>query len=85
MARKTPGNLTAGSPPMTDDFSLIKGIGPVLSRRLHEAGLCTYSQLSSLSPDELAEKVGGLSAKQIARQDWIGQAAKLATPNRPIK
>ena len=86
MARKTPGSPTAGSPPVTDDFSLIKGIGPVLSRRLHDAGICTYDQLASLSPAQLAEKVGGLSAGQIAKQDWTGQADKLApkkTSSRP--
>ena len=78
MARKQPGIPTADSPPETNDFSLIKGIGPVLSQRLHDAGICTYNQLASLSPAELAEKVSGLSAKQIVRQDWIGQAHKLA-------
>ena len=78
MARKQLGTPTADSPPVTDDFSLIKGIGPVLSQRLHDAGICTYNQLASLSPAELAEKIGGLSAKQIARQDWTSQAHKLA-------
>ena len=82
MARKTPSIPTIGSPPATDDFSLIKGIGPVLSRRLHEAGISTYNQLASLSPTQLAEKVGGLSARQIAKQDWAGQADKLA-PRKP--
>jgi hypothetical protein len=62
----------------TDDFSLIKGIGPILSKRLHKAGIYTYNQLAVLSPAALAEKVSGLSAKQITRQDWIGQAHKLA-------
>lgn len=78
MARKPPGVHTAGLPPVTDDFSLIKGIGPVLSQRLHEAGISTYSQLASLSPVELADKITGRSTNQIIRQDWIGQAHKLA-------
>jgi hypothetical protein len=78
MARKLSGIPSAGSPPVTDDFSLVKGIGPVLSRRLLEAGICTYSQLASLSPAQLSEKVGGISARQIAKQDWTGQAHKLA-------
>ena len=78
MVRKVSVNPTAGSPPVIDDFSRINGIGPVLSRRLLDAGICTYSQLASLSPAQLAEKVGGLSARQIAKQDWAGQAGKLA-------
>ncbi len=80
MARKTPGNPIAGSPPATDDFSLIKGIGPVFSRRLHDSGIVTYHQLASLSPKKLAKRVGGLSDKIITRQDWIGQAHKLEHP-----
>ncbi len=86
MARKPPGIPTADSPLVTDDLSLIKGIGPILSRRLQDAGICTYSQLASLSPAQLAEKVGGVSARQIARQDWAGQAEKLTpkkTQSRP--
>ena len=87
MARKPYGIPTASSPPATDDFGLIKGIGPVLSKRLHEAGICTYCQLASLSPTELAKKVSGLSVRLITRQDWIGQAQKLQPPkiqSKPI-
>jgi hypothetical protein len=61
-----------------DDFILIKGIGPALAARLHKAGIRTYAQLGSLSVVELAARVSGLSAKQIVRQDWLGQARKLA-------
>jgi hypothetical protein len=61
-----------------DDFILINGIGPALAARLHKAGIRTYAQLGSQSAVELAARVSGLSAKQIARQDWIGQARKLA-------
>ena len=78
MARKPPGNYAAGTPPVTDDFTRIKGIGKVHSQRLYDVGITTYSQLASLSPDQLAEKVGGLSARQMAKQDWVGQARKLA-------
>lgn len=78
MARKIPGKPTVDSPPRINNFSLIKGLGPILSQRLHDAGIFTYNQLAILSPTELAEKVSGLSAKQIVKQDWIGQAHKLA-------
>lgn len=78
MARKQSGISTAHSPPGTDNFSLIKGIGPILSQRLRKSGIHTYSQLASFSPVELAEKVSGLSVKQIVRQAWIRQAYKLA-------
>ena len=78
MARKQSRILNTVPPLKVDDFTLIKGIGPVLAGRLYDAGVCTYKQLASLSPSRLAELLTGLSAKQISRQDWSGQARKLA-------
>lgn len=78
MARKQSRIPSSNSPLMTDDFRLIKGIGSALTERLHGAGIQTYNELASMSPSQIAEKVGGLSAKQISKQDWIGQARKLA-------
>lgn len=77
MARKQARVPSTVSPQMADDFKLIRGIGPALAGRLHNAGIRTYSQLASLSPAELATRVTSLSAKQIAQQDWISQARKL--------
>jgi len=78
MARKQPSTPTINSPPVKDNFSLIKGIGPILSRRLHNASIYTYNQLAAQSPAELAKKVSGRSVKQITKQDWVGQARKIA-------
>lgn len=85
MARKNSTEPNPGSPQNADDFKLIKGIGPALGVRLHEAGILTYRQLASLTPDVLASRVHGLSAKQIALQDWMGQARKLASKKSPPK
>jgi hypothetical protein len=85
MARKKSTEPNPGSPKNADDFKLIKGIGPALAARLHEASIITYRQLASLNPDELASWVNGLSAKQIAQQDWKGQARKLASKKSPPK
>jgi hypothetical protein len=79
MVRKQSRILNTVPPIQADDFRLIKGIGPLLAGRLYDAGICTYKQLASLSPARLAEMVTGLSANQISRQDWSGQARKLAT------
>jgi hypothetical protein len=79
MARKQSRILNTVPPIKADDFMLIKGIGPVLAGRLYDAGICTYNQLAFLSPAKLAEMVTGLSMKQISKQDWSGQALKLAT------
>jgi hypothetical protein len=79
MVRKQSRILKTIPPIKADDFRLIKGIGSVLAGRLYDAGVCTYKQLAILSPAMLAEMVTGLSVKQISRQDWSGQARKLAT------
>jgi len=79
MVRKQSRILNTVPPIKSDDFRLIKGIGAVLAARLYDAGVCTYKQLAFLSPAKLAEMVTGLSVKQISKQDWIGQARKLAS------
>ena len=79
MVRKQSRILNTVPPIKADDFSLIKGIGPVLAGRLYDGGVCTYKQLAFLSPSKLAEMVTGLSANQISKQDWSGQARILAS------
>jgi hypothetical protein len=65
-----------------DDLKLINGIGPAVERRLHGIGTYTYAQLAALSPADIAAAVagiGGLTSERIIKQDWIGQAYKLAS------
>jgi hypothetical protein len=64
-----------------DDFKCIKGIGPAVERRLHQAGIFSFAQLAALSAVEVAGLVtnlAGFSAERIAQQDWMGQARQLA-------
>jgi predicted flap endonuclease-1-like 5' DNA nuclease len=82
MARKRPLALRAGSPPASDDFKRIRGIGPAIESRLHRAGIGTFARLAALSPDEVAALIANLSAERIAKQGWIRQARKLA-PKQP--
>ncbi|MGQ9927991.1 MAG: hypothetical protein ACUVS4_14105 [Chloroflexaceae bacterium] len=65
-----------------DDFTRITGIGPVIKRQLHAAGIRTFQQLAAIAPEEivrLAKDLPLLSVEQIIRQDWPGQAHRLAT------
>jgi len=67
--------------PHVDDFNRIKGIGPAIAESLHNSGILTYTQLSTLTPNEilsLISDIPGLSVKRITQQDWIGQAKQLA-------
>jgi hypothetical protein len=68
-------------PPNSDDLKLINGIGRVVENRLHERSVYTFAQLSALSPADIAAAVAdvaGLTAERIIKQDWIGQARRLA-------
>lgn len=71
------GNLAISG---SDDFKRIHGIGPGIERRLHMAGILSYSQLSALQAQEIAEAVGnlvGMSAQRVLDQEWIDQARQL--------
>jgi hypothetical protein len=61
-----------------DDFTHIHGIGPVIERRLHSAGICTFADLAASSAQAIAALLPNFSAKQITKQGWIPQARKLA-------
>lgn len=59
----------------------IKGIGPVDESMLREAGIRTYRDLASRSPQKLVEAVAGPDlipvSVEIAR-GWIEEARRLA-------
>ena len=53
----------------------IDGIGPVIERKLHEAGITTFRQIALWTPDEVEQFGDLLNFKgRIEREDWIGQA-----------
>jgi NADH-quinone oxidoreductase subunit E len=66
-------------PEEPDDLKLISGIGPKLEQVLNGLGVWTYGQIASWGREEIAWVDDYLSFKgRIGRDDWIGQAAKLA-------
>jgi hypothetical protein len=81
MAGKRSPTTRAAEPARIDDLELINGIGPAVEKRLNGVGIFTFAQLAALSPADVAAAVAGLaglSAERIVKQDWIGQARKLA-------
>ena len=68
-----------------DDLTRIRGIGPAITHRLSAAGVTTFDEIAARSPADLAALIGiaGLSAEQIARKDWVGQAQALAAERSP--
>ena len=63
---------------VTDDFTLIKGIGPVIAARIRDTGIATFSQLAVLSTADITARIDGVSARRIIRERWTNQARKLA-------
>lgn len=66
-------------PRKADDLKAISGIGPKLEKVLNDLGVWTYAQIAAWTTEEVAWVDDYLSFKgRIGRDDWIGQAAKLA-------
>jgi predicted flap endonuclease-1-like 5' DNA nuclease len=75
--RPEPASLT----PLTDrdgndNLQLIKGIGPAFSKRLKEAGIHTFEQLSHLTPKEMEEILGTLFKRFFSKENTIIAQAK---------
>ena len=73
--------LSAKNIPLTDadgndNLQAIKGIGPVFAKRLKEAGIVTFDQLSRLRSKQLEEILGGLYKRFFSKQETILAQAK---------
>jgi predicted flap endonuclease-1-like 5' DNA nuclease/predicted membrane protein len=55
------------------DFTVIKGIGTTLDRRLKAAGIRTFAQLAALSEEEIAT-ILGWTPQRVSNADLAGQA-----------
>jgi len=60
-----------------DDLQEIRGIGPVIEKKLNNAGIMTYADLARLSPQEL-ENILGNTRRLVQEAELIKQAKKLA-------
>lgn len=71
-----PSTAPRRAPP--DDLKLIKGIGPVLERRLHELGVKSFADLVALTPERVKEIDEAIEFPgRIERERWIEQAKEL--------
>ena len=66
-----------------DDLTLIKGIGPVNKRKLNEHGITRFVQIATWTSEDVAAVEAYLSFDgRIAREDWVGQAKRLAAAGK---
>ena len=69
---------------LPDDLTRIKGIGPVNARKLNEHGVATFAQIAAWKKADVVAAEAYLEFDgRIAREDWIGQAKRLAATPKP--
>ena len=62
-----------------DRLTLVKGIGPVNEKKLNQHGIYHFDQIAAWTRADIADVEAYLAFDgRIAREDWIGQAKKLA-------
>jgi predicted flap endonuclease-1-like 5' DNA nuclease len=64
--------------PARDNLQVIKGIGPVIERKLNEAGITTFEQLGNLTPDDLRRILGNMIERLSDEEALLQQARDLA-------
>ena len=79
MTRKRPIVSRVASSRAVDDLKVIRGIGLLTEKHLHDAGIRTFAQLAAKSPEDVAAHIPTLSVNQVRNQGWILQARKLAS------
>ena len=62
------------TPPVPDKLQKIKGIGPVIEGKLNEAGVYTFEQLATKTPDDLREMLGDVIERLADEDAMIDQA-----------
>lgn len=74
------GREEVGSPPkvVPDDLKVIKGIGPVIERRLNEAGVYTFEELGKLTVADLRRILGNTIERLADEESLLRQARDLA-------
>ena len=58
-----------------DDLKVIKGIGPVIERKLNEAGIYTFEQLGNLTVAQL-RRILGTSIERLSDEESLLQQAR---------
>ncbi len=70
----------------TDDLTKIQVLGPFLQQKLNGIGVFTFDQIAAWDEQRIEEVTHAIQfiPGRIQKDDWVGQAAKLAA-ERPVK
>jgi branched-chain amino acid transport system ATP-binding protein len=78
-AKAVANKLPAPRGGVADRLMLIKGIGPVNEKKLNEHGIFHFDQIAAWKKADIEAVEAYLAFDgRIAREDWVGQARKLA-------
>lgn len=82
-AESRAAHIAAVEPPppakvIPDDLKKIKGIGTVIERKLHEAGIYTFEELGNLTPSNLRRILGSTIERLADEESLLRQARDLA-------
>jgi predicted flap endonuclease-1-like 5' DNA nuclease len=79
-AREPSGTSAPAAADKPDDLTAIAGLGPAMAKKLRQEGIVSYAQLAALSEGEIArlERDVIKSAGRFKKDDWVGQARRLA-------
>jgi predicted flap endonuclease-1-like 5' DNA nuclease len=79
-AAAAPLKVEEGGAAPSDDLTRIRGIDPVMQRRLKELGIRRFQDVAGLTPTDVKGLNGALDLKgRIDEENWVGQAQILAT------
>lgn len=66
-----------------DNLKAIRGVGPVIEKRLNQAGIYTFEEMAQLTTDELTEILGDLIRKFFPGEDKMIAQAKEFAQHKP--
>jgi predicted flap endonuclease-1-like 5' DNA nuclease len=67
------------APPVPDDLTVIKGIGPAVQNKLRALGITTFADLAAADPDRLLAQLKGSQPLTMTRvRDWTEAARQRA-------
>jgi large subunit ribosomal protein L21 len=76
--KKVAAKKADAAPADGDDLSKLTGVGPVLVKKLVEAGVTRFAQIAAWSVEDIALIDEKLNLKgRVERDDWIAQAKEL--------
>jgi len=65
-----------------DDLTVIKGVGPVAAKDLHEQGITTFAQIAKLTDKDIAKIDAAMPFSTAQIEDWREQAKALAAEKK---